>query len=63
MGRKTYEPVVKAGKPFPAYPGVKNYLVSRTLDAVPVKNVELIKEEVAEFVGRLKSEKGLDIFI
>ena len=63
MGRKTYEPVLKSGKPFPTYPGVKNYVLSRTLKGSPDKNVEIIGEDVVEFVRRLKTEEGKDIFV
>src|ERR671924_762300 len=54
IGRKTYEPVLKSGKPFPTYPGVKNYLLSRTLKEGSDKNVEIIREDVVEFIRRLK---------
>jgi dihydrofolate reductase len=63
MGRKTYEPVLNSGTPFPTYPGVKNYVLSRTLKESPDKNVELIREDAAEFVGKLKTGEGKDIFI
>jgi dihydrofolate reductase len=63
LGRKTYEPVLKSGKPFPTYPGVKNYVLSRTLQDVSDKNVEVIREDVVEFVRKLKTEEGRDIFI
>lgn len=63
MGRKTYEPVLKSGKPFPTYPGVKNYVLSRTLKGSPDKNVEIIGEDVVEFVRRLKTGEGKDIFV
>ncbi len=63
LGRKTYEPVLKSGAPFPAYPGVKNYVLSRTLKESPDKNVEIIREDVVEFVRKLRTEEGKDIFI
>ena len=63
IGRKTYEPLLKSGKPFPTYPGVNNYVLSRTLKETPDKNVEIIKEDVAEFVRKLKSQEGKDIFV
>ena len=63
MGRKTYEPVLKSGKPFPTYPGVKNYVLSRTLKESPDQNVEIIKEDAVEFIRKLKTEEGKDIFI
>lgn len=63
IGRKTYEPVLKSGKPFPTYPGVKNYVLSRTLKEGSDKNVEIIREDVVEVVRRLKTEEGKDIFV
>ena len=63
IGRKTYEPVLKSGTPFPTYPGVKNYVLSRTLKESPDRKVEIVGEDVAEFVRKLKTEEGKDIFI
>ncbi|MFL6210613.1 MAG: dihydrofolate reductase family protein [Pyrinomonadaceae bacterium] len=63
IGRKTYEPVLKSGIPFPTYPGVKNYVMSRTLKEGSDKNVEIIRADAAEFVRKLKTEAGKDIFV
>lgn len=63
IGRKTYEPVLKSGTPFPTYSGVKNYVLSRTLKGSPDKNVEVIRGDVVEFIRRLKTEEGKDIFV
>lgn len=63
IGRKTYEPVLQSGKPFPTFPGVKNYVLSRTLKKSPDKNVEIIREDVVTFVRKLRTEEGKDIFI
>ncbi len=63
MGRKTYEPVLKSGKPFPTYPGVKNYVLSHTLKQSSDKNVKIIGEETVEFVRKLKMEVGKNIFV
>ena len=63
IGRKTYEPVLKSGTPFPTYPGVKNYVLSRTLKGDPDKNVEIIREDVVEFIRKLKIQDGKDIFV
>ena len=63
IGRKTYEPVLKSGKPFPTSPGVKNYVLSRTLKEGSDKNVEIIREDVVEFIRRLRTEEGKDIFV
>jgi dihydrofolate reductase len=58
IGRKTYEPVLKSSTPFPTFPGVKNYVLSRTLKENSDKNVEIIREDAAEFIRRLKTEEG-----
>ena len=63
IGRKTYEPVLKSGKPVPTYPGVKNYVLSRTLKESPDKNVKIIREDAVEFVRKLKTEEGKGIFV
>ena len=63
IGRQTYEPVLKSGKPFPTFPGIKNYVLSRTLKESPDKNIEVISENVVEFIRKLKTEKGKDIFV
>jgi len=63
IGRKTYEPVLTSGKPFPTYAGVKNYVLSRTLGESPDQNVEVIHEDAADFVRKLKNEEGKDIFV
>ncbi|MBA3767676.1 MAG: dihydrofolate reductase [Acidobacteria bacterium] len=63
IGRKTYEPVLKSGLPFPTFPGVKNYVLSRTLKESSDKNVEFIREDVVEFIRKLKTQEGKDIFV
>ena len=63
IGRKTYEPVLKSGTPFPTYPGVKNYVISRTLKESSDKNVEIVREDAAEFIRKLKTQDGKDIFV
>jgi dihydrofolate reductase len=61
MGRKTYEVMLRMGSD--AYPGVKNYVFSRTLKAEPYGKVEIISEDAAEFVRKLKNQKGNDICV
>jgi len=61
MGRKTYE--VAAGSGSGAYPGVKNYVFSRTLKLPRSKEVEVISQDAAEFVGQLKNEPGKGICV
>ena len=59
MGRKTYEVTKKqAGG---AYPGVKNYVFSRTMKKRSSKQVEIVSQDAAEFLGKLKREKGKGI--
>src|SRR6266404_7926897 len=55
IGRKTYEPVLKSGAPFPTFPGIKNYVLSRTLKESPDKNIELIRKDAVEFIRKLKT--------
>ena len=61
MGRKTYEVAVASGSG--AYPGVKNYVFSRTLKQPRSKKVEVISQDAVEFVRKLKSEPGKGIGI
>ena len=61
MGRKTYEVAARSGSG--AYPGVKNYVFSRTLQQGSNSNVQIVSEEAAEFVRRLKQEQGKGICV
>jgi dihydrofolate reductase len=61
MGRKTYEVARKGG--MRSYPGVKNYVFSRTIRRSPDDEVEIISEDAAEFVRKLKKRKGKDICV
>jgi len=66
MGRRTYEVALSMGTGGGAYPGVKNYVFSRTMKQGPkkkVKNVEIISEDAAEFVRKLKGQEGKDICV
>ena len=63
MGRRTYEVALRLGNGGP-YPGLKTYVFSRAMKPgakKKVKGLEFISEDAAEFVRRLKSEKGKDI--
>ncbi len=64
MGRKTYEPMLKYsdGKSNP-YPNIKTFVFSRTLKQSEHKGVEIVSEDAAEFVRKLKKKKGKDICI
>jgi dihydrofolate reductase len=64
MGRRTYEVAMKSGGGAGGgYPGIKTYVLSRTLKKIKGKGVELISEDAADFVRRLKNEPGKDICI
>ena len=60
MGRKTYEVAARSGGGG-AYPGVKTYVFSRTINESSKNEVVFVSEDAAEFVRRLKSENGKDI--
>jgi dihydrofolate reductase len=74
MGRKTYQPALDAGVTDP-YPNMKTYVFSRSLKQSPAPNVEpdvepdvepnveIISEDPAAFVRRLKDGTGRDIFL
>lgn len=66
MGRKTYEAALRMGVGGGAYPGVKNYVFSRAMKPSPkrkVKNLEIISEDAAEFVRKLKAQEGKGICV
>ncbi len=64
MGRKTYEVGLKEskGKSNP-YPHIKTYVFSRTLKESPDGSVEIISDDTAEFVSKLKMKAGKDICV
>jgi dihydrofolate reductase len=61
MGRRTYEVALRFGTT--SYPGVKNYVFSRTLKASVDQKVEIISEDAAQFVRKLKNQEGKDICV
>lgn len=61
MGRKTYEVAVQSGTT--SYPGMKNYVFSRTLIESPDKNVQIVRDDASEFVAGLKREPGKGICV
>jgi dihydrofolate reductase len=61
MGRKTYEVAASSGSG--AYPGVKNYVFSRTLKQPRSKKVEVISQEATDFVRQLKTGPGKGICV
>src|SRR5438552_6625267 len=65
MGRRTYEVALRMGGGG-AYPGMKNYVFSRTKKQElrkKVKNLEFISEDAAEFVRKLRAQEGKDICV
>jgi dihydrofolate reductase len=58
MGRKTYEKSPREG-----FPGVKNYVFSRTLKPESRGAVELTATDPARFVARLKRQPGRGICV
>lgn len=65
MGRRTYEVAMKnaAGDDANPYPHIKTYVFSRTLKPSDAKGVNIISEDAAEFVRKLKNEEGKDICV
>lgn len=61
MGRKTYDVARAVGGG--AYPGVTNYVFSRTLRTDPEPNVYLVREDATEFVRALKGQPGREICV
>ncbi|MGB8510155.1 MAG: dihydrofolate reductase family protein, partial [Pyrinomonadaceae bacterium] len=64
MGRKTYEVGCRMskGRSNP-YHGFKTYVFSRTLAPDADDSIEIVSEDAAAFVGRLKNEAGKDICV
>ena len=62
MGRKTYEFGFQFGVTNP-YPWMKQYVLSRTMEKSPDPNVELVSQNIFDFVRRLKGEAGKDIYL
>lgn len=60
MGRKTYEVALRSGYS-DGYPGMKNYVFSRTLPEGPADGVTVVRDDAAGFVRDLKEQDGKDI--
>lgn len=64
MGRKTWEVAARAaGSGGGGSGGIRTYVFSRTLQALPGKGAELVREDAGEFVRRLKTVPGKDICV
>lgn len=61
MGRKTYEIGVSQG--MTAYPGMQNYVFSRTLKESPDTRVTIISKNASKFIRELKNTNGRDIML
>lgn len=61
MGRKTYDVARDSGTP--AYPGVTNYVCSRSLKPDEVEGAARVADDAAELVRGLKSRKGKGICV
>src|SRR5215208_3895338 len=61
MGRRTYEVGSRMGSV--AYPGLKTYILSRTIKESSDKALTFVSEDAASFVRRLKGEQGKDICV
>jgi dihydrofolate reductase len=63
MGRKTYEFAQRMGGG-PPHPGIKAYIFSRSLESIAERpDYALVREDVAEFVRRIKGEDGGGILV
>jgi dihydrofolate reductase len=61
FGRKTWEGA--AAQNGGTMPGMKGYVLSRTLTSVPAGGAELVREDAGEFVRTLKGRPGKDIVV
>ena len=62
LGRKTWEAAAAQGGGGGSMPGVKTYIVSRTLTVAP-KGAELVATDAGTFVRALKLQPGKDIIV
>ena len=63
MGRKTYEFAQRMGGG-PPHPGIRAYVFSRTLESIAERpDYELVREDVADFVRRIRQEPGGGILV
>src|ERR1044072_4704539 len=63
MGRRTYEGAMKNRGGVGSGPGVHTSIFSRTIKKRSNKNLTFVSEDAADYVRRLKQEKGKDICV
>jgi len=63
MGRKTYEVGVKHGMAKSGFPGMRNYVFSRTVRGGSRYGVEFVSGDPLKLVTRLKRQPGKDIWL
>jgi dihydrofolate reductase len=63
MGRKTYEVALKHDPSGGAYPGITNYVFSKTLKPGAIPGGEITSADIIEFVRELKAKPGKGIFL
>lgn len=61
MGHNTYKEVMGFDMPFP-YPDLKNYVFSR-LEQEDTEFVSFVKDDVVDFIEKLKEQPGKDIWL
>lgn len=62
MGRVTYEPALAMGITSP-YAPLRQLVVSRTLDDAPDPEVEIVRDDPAAVVRKVKAQPGRDILL
>jgi dihydrofolate reductase len=61
MGRRTYEAAARSGTT--SYPGVQNYVFSRTLSPDAAPHVTIVQEDASAFVRAIAEQPGRDICV
>jgi dihydrofolate reductase len=62
IGRKTFEAMIKMGGGGGSWPGVKSFVVSRTMQPADHPDVTIVRDAAA-LVTDLKAERGKDIWL
>jgi dihydrofolate reductase len=63
MGRKTFERMLELSPESPLFPGMKHYVFSRTLDATPYQQVELVGGDAPGWASRVRAHYGKHIWL